>query len=49
MKRIIVWIDSKDEDVERVCKELQKYLRSNQLPHKILDPCELACVSSGDK
>jgi hypothetical protein len=49
MKRIVVWIDSKDEDVERVCRKLEKFLKSIDLSHKILDPCELACVSSGGK
>ena len=49
MKRIIVWIDSKDEDVERTCRKLQKFLNSIGISHKILDPCELACATSGDK
>jgi len=49
MKRIVVWIDSKDEDVERVCRKLERFLKSIGISHKILDPCELAYVSSDSK
>ena len=36
MKRITVWIDCKEDDVERVRKELEKFLDSMGLWYKIV-------------
>lgn len=44
MKRIIVWVDSKDEDTEQVCKRLEKLLSSVARGYKIVDVCELKWV-----
>jgi len=41
LKRIIVWIDSKDNDVERVRRRLEKLLSSMGLSYNIVDVCEL--------
>lgn len=41
LKRIIVWVDSKDEDAEQVCKRLEKLLSSMGRGYKIVDVCEL--------
>lgn len=41
LKRITVWIDSQDDDVEQACKRLEKLLSSVGLQHKIVDICEL--------
>ena len=49
MKRIIIWMDSKDEDVERVCRKLQKFLNSMKVSHMIFEPSELVCCRSGDQ
>lgn len=41
LKRITVWIDGKDNDVEQICKRLEKLLSSVGLQHKIVNVCEL--------
>jgi hypothetical protein len=41
MKRIIVWIDSKDEAVEQVREKLKDYLSAQGLQYKILESSEL--------
>ena len=41
MKRITVWIDCKEDDVERVRKEIEKFLSSMGLRYKIVDVSEL--------
>ena len=44
MKRITVWIDCKEDDVERVRKGLEKFLSSIGLWYKIVDVSELIGV-----
>jgi hypothetical protein len=41
VKRITVWIDSRDESVEQVREELKKYLAKAGLTYKILENSEL--------
>ena len=41
LKRITVWIDGKDNDVEQICKRLEKLLSSVGLQHKIVNVCEI--------
>ena len=41
MKRIIVWVDSKNDDVEQVRKRLKKFLNSMGVRHTIVEVCEL--------
>jgi len=44
LKRITVWIDCKEDDVEWVRKELEKFLSSMGLWYKIVDVSELIGV-----
>lgn len=46
MKRIVVWIDSKDDDVKRVRRRLEKLLSSLGLWYNIVDVCELVLEDS---
>lgn len=41
MKRIIVWIDSKDDSVEQVREKLEEFLAQIGLRYKIVEECEL--------
>lgn len=47
LKRITVWIDSKDENIEQVCKRLEKFLSSVGFLYKIVDVCELKLSEDG--
>lgn len=49
MKRVIVWMDTKDEEAERVCRKLQRFLKSIGITHRIVDTSELACSYSDDQ
>jgi hypothetical protein len=41
VKRIIVWIDSRDDSVEQVLEKLKEFLAQTGLRYKIVDTCEL--------
>lgn len=41
MKRITVWIDSKNDTVEQVLEKLKGFLVQNGLRYKIVEICEL--------
>lgn len=41
MKRIIVWVDIKSDDVEQVRERIKKFLRSIGLRHTIVEVCEI--------
>jgi len=41
MKRIIVWVDSKSDNVKRALEELKKFLSSLGLRQTIVEICEL--------
>ena len=41
MKRITVWIDSKNESVEQVLEKLKEFLAQNGFRYKIVETCEL--------
>jgi hypothetical protein len=41
VNRIIVWIDSADEDVTRVRKRLKDYLAKAGLSYTIFENCEI--------
>jgi len=41
MKRIIVWVDSKGDNVKRALEELKKFLSSAGLRYTIVEVCEL--------
>jgi hypothetical protein len=42
MKRITVWVDSKNDDTKKVCKRLKKLLSSMELRNTIVEVSELA-------
>lgn len=42
MKRIIIWVDSKSEKVDKTLENLRKLLSSTGLKYSIIDVCELA-------
>jgi len=42
MKRIIIWVDTKNRKVGQTLESLKKYLRSAGLQYNIVDICELA-------
>jgi len=42
MKRIIVWVDTKNTDVGQTLENLKKFLSSAGLNYSIIDICELA-------
>ncbi|MEM3627361.1 MAG: hypothetical protein QXZ25_04975 [Candidatus Bathyarchaeia archaeon] len=37
MKRIVVWVDSEDQDAKQICEKLKKVLSSAKLSHTIID------------
>lgn len=41
MKRITVWIDSKNDSVEQLREKLKEFLAQNGLRYKILETCEI--------
>ena len=41
MKRIIVWVDSKSDNVEQAREELKKFLSSFGIRYTIVEVCEL--------
>ncbi len=41
MKRITVWIDTKNDSVEEVREKLKEFLVQMGLRHRIVEPCEL--------
>jgi len=41
MKRIIVWVDSKSDNVEQARERLKKFLSSLGLRYTIVEVCEL--------
>ena len=41
MKRVTLWIDSKDESVEQVCEKLEDFLARMGLRYKIVDISKL--------
>lgn len=41
MKRITVWIDTKNESVEQIREKLKKFLAEMRLRYKIVEICEL--------
>jgi ABC-type uncharacterized transport system substrate-binding protein len=41
VKRITVWIDSKDANVEKTLEKLKEFLAVNGIRHKIVEVCEL--------
>jgi hypothetical protein len=45
MKRIVIWIDVKSEEVEKVLKRLKKSLSSVGIKYSVVEVCELM---SGD-
>ena len=49
MKRIILWVDIKDKDVEQVCDTLKKLLNSVGALHKIVGIYELKMSSETNK
>jgi hypothetical protein len=46
MKRAIVWIDCKDQELDEVLKELAKLLNAKKVPHKVVDVCDLFGVET---
>jgi len=48
MKRIIVWVDSKSDDVEQACERLKKFLSSTGLRYTIVEVCELIEPEDGE-
>jgi hypothetical protein len=42
MKRIIIWVDSKNEKFDKTLENLKKLLSSTGLNYSIIDICELA-------
>jgi hypothetical protein len=42
VKRIILWVDCKDDGVEQVRERLEDFLAQLELRYKIVDTCELA-------
>jgi hypothetical protein len=49
MRRIVVWVDSKDDSVDHVKKGLKKYFGQNELTFSIVDTTELVIAKSGSK
>ena len=47
MKRIIIWVNSRDETVDKTLENLKKLLKTTGLEYSIIDICELA--EQGDK
>jgi hypothetical protein len=41
LKRITVWIDSKNDSVEQVRERLKEFLAQTGLRYKIVETCEL--------
>jgi len=41
VKRITVWIDSKNDGVEQIHKRLKELLAQNGIRYKIVETCEL--------
>jgi len=41
MKRIIVWVDSKSDNVEQARERLKEFLSSLELRYTIVEECEL--------
>lgn len=41
MKRITVWIDSKDDTAEKTLEKLKEFLAVNGIKHRIVEICEL--------
>jgi len=41
VKRITVWIDSKNSSVEQACEKLREFLAQMGLRYKIVEMCEL--------
>jgi len=41
MKRIVVWVDVKSEEFEKVLKKLKKSLSSMGIKYNIVEVCEL--------
>jgi len=41
VKRITVWIDSKNDTVEQVLEKIKEFLVQNRLRYKIVEICEL--------
>lgn len=41
LKRITVWIDSKNDTVEKALEKLKEFLVLNGLKYKIVEICEL--------
>jgi hypothetical protein len=47
MKRIIIWLDSKNEKVDKTLENLKKLLSSTGLDYTIVDVCEIS--EQGDR
>jgi hypothetical protein len=41
VKRITLWIDSKNDTVEKTLEKLKEFLAVNGIRHKIVEICEL--------
>ena len=41
MKRIVIWVDVKNEETEQVLKKLKKSLSSVGIKYSIVEMCEL--------
>jgi hypothetical protein len=41
MKRIVVWVDSADKDINQVEKQIKDYLNKTGVKHTIFDASEI--------
>jgi hypothetical protein len=44
MKRVVVWIDVRDEDAEHVSRNLEEYLDSVKVSHRVVDVSQIRTV-----
>jgi len=42
MKRIIIWVDTKNRKVGQTIEDIKKFLKSVGLEYNIVDVCEVA-------